>query len=138
MVNGEISVSVNSGLDVINARQRCRWLAEKLGFRASDVTLLSTLVSELARTAIALDCTGDIVIQSLQRGAKKGLSISVVESPRWNPEDPDSRDWTASAMGKQISAEARLLLLASKHVADEFEVRPSRTHGSVVRLVKWL
>ncbi len=140
MVNGEISVFINSGLDVINARQKCKWLAEEVGFHPSDVTLLSTVVSELARKAIALQCTGNIVIQSLQLAGKKGISISVLQAPAGNREEPDGERGKTSLPNRRnrFSTDDRLLLLASRHFADEFEVRSTRKDGSVVKIVKWL
>ncbi len=138
MVNGEISVLISTGLDVINARQRCRWMAEEIGFRGSDVTLLSTVVSELARRAMDLDCSGNIVIRSLQHGGRKGLSISIVETPQLQSEGPDLEDWTPASRHKRFSTDDRLLLLATRHVADEFEVRSAIKEGSIIRIVKWL
>ncbi len=123
---------------MVNARQRCKWLAEEVGFHPSDVTLLSTVVSELARKAIALECTGNIVIQSVQRAGKKGICISVLQSPSRKRDEPEFDMLKAPVRRNQFSTDERLLLLASRHFADEFEVKSTRMEGSVVRIVKWL
>jgi len=45
----EVSVPVGSDADIIIARQQGRALAEKAGFSGSDLTLVATAISEVAR-----------------------------------------------------------------------------------------
>lgn len=135
MVNGEISMLINSDLDVVNAREKGRRFAEGIGFRGSELTLLSTLISELARKVVSFDCRGNVVIQSIQIGTRKGIAISVSENLFDSYRD-SRRENSAGKDG--LSRDGRLLLLAGRHVADEFEIRPISQRGAVVKVVKWL
>lgn len=45
-------IAVADASDVIHARQHARVLAEKLGFTGTDVTLIATAVSEVARNIV--------------------------------------------------------------------------------------
>ncbi len=133
-VNAEFSVLIDSELDIVNARQKGRWLAQQIGFDGSDLTLLSTLISELARKVIAFDCKGSLVIETLQSGGKKGIAISISES---RVGDHVRRQKIPRLMDR-LTYDDRLLMLAGRHVTDEFELKPMGRQGAAVRVVKWL
>ncbi len=136
MVNGEISLMINSDLDIVNAREKGRWFAAGIGFRGSELTLLSTLISELARKVVSLHCRGDVLIQSLQDGARKGIAISVSENLM---DTYRESGYEGIRLRKEVlSRDTRLLLLAGRHIADEFEVKPVSQKGTMVKVVKWL
>ena len=135
MVNGEISLSISSEYDIVNARQRGKWFAEQIGFRGSELTILSTLISELARKVFLPGNKGRVVIQSVQRGNRKGIAINVSENP-YNTYRV--RDHESDFAQREKLSDERLRMLAGKNVADEFEVKPNDQSGSVVKVLKWL
>jgi len=136
LVNGEISITINSALDILSAREKGKELAKKIGFRGSELTLLSTLISDLARKVVTLECKGNLVIQSLQSANRKGIAISISEIPKG---DYNIFDKQVGRQAKDIlSHDERLLVLATRRIADEFEVKHRGDNGSAVRVVKWL
>lgn len=137
MVSGEFSMLINTDLDIVRAREKGKWLAREIGFNGSELTLLSTLISELARKVIALDCKGNVIIQSLQRGARKGIAISVTEAST-NALGSKGSNADFIPLRDHLSQDERLVMLAGRHVTDEFEVRPNTQKGMIVRVVKWL
>ncbi len=48
----ENSIPVRSEADIVFARQKGRELAAALGFRSTDLTLIATAISELARNIV--------------------------------------------------------------------------------------
>jgi len=79
IVTGEISLLIVSDYDVITARQRGKWFAEQIGFVGSMPTLLSSLISELARNLLISAKRGKIIIQSVQSGIKQGITVITSE-----------------------------------------------------------
>ena len=75
IVTGEISLLIVSDYDVITARQKGKWFAEQIGFVGSIPTLLSSLISELARNLLISAKHGKIIIQSVQSGINKGMTV---------------------------------------------------------------
>ncbi len=136
-VSGEVSLMIRSELDIVSAREKGRWLAKEVGFDGSTLTLLLTVISDLARKAISLDHQGTLLIQTLQRGSRRGLAISVAERPlRLGVGDAAAR--SSRRAGEHAVLEDKLLLHVGRMIADEFEVKPSGRNGALVRLVKWL
>ncbi len=135
-VNGEISLIVDSELDIVNAREKTKWLAKEIGFQGSELTVLSTLISELVRKVVAFNSKGNVTIQTLERGTKRGIAISVSTIPAKTSAKHILRsDLQAS---NKLPYDQRLIRLAGKHVADEFEILPNGLEGIVVRVVKWM
>ena len=135
MVNGEVSLLISSEYDIVTAREKGKWFAEEIGFKGSELTLLSTLISELARKVLSLNNRGRVVIRSVQRGSQKGIAINVSEN-LMIPHGISADHRRSESRDRQ--SDERLLMLAEKHVTDEFEVRPKGQIGSVVKVVKWL
>jgi serine/threonine-protein kinase RsbT len=135
-VNGEIALLINSERDILSAREKGRWLAEEIGFRGSDLTLLSTLISELARKVLSLDCKGNVEMKTLQRQGHKGIAISITDNLSGMYKNIDKA--LVPAIRDRLSRDERLLVLAGRRVADEFVVRSDGQTGAVVRVVKWL
>ncbi len=135
-VSGEVSLMIRSELDIVSAREKGRWLAKEVGFDGSTLTLLLTVISDMARKAISLDRQGTLLIQTLQRGSRRGLAISVAERPLRLSISAAAQ--SSRRAGEHAVLEDRLLQHVGRMIADEFEVKPSGRNGALVRLVKWL
>jgi serine/threonine-protein kinase RsbT len=61
-------VPIRVEIDVVVARQRARELASKLRFSSSELTLIATAVSEVARNILIYAGTGEIVLQIVEQG----------------------------------------------------------------------
>src|SRR5437867_6455104 len=82
----EIRVRIGSEHDILIARQRGRELAAEEGFVGSDLTLIATAISEIARNIVEYAREGEIVLTALRNGGRQG--IAVVASDR-GPGIPD-------------------------------------------------
>src|SRR5512143_1231354 len=71
----EALVPIASDADVMRARQKGRELASMLGFSGSDLTLLATAISEVARNIVQYASEGEIEFRSVERAGKRGLVI---------------------------------------------------------------
>src|SRR5438552_417667 len=71
----DVRVPISSDLDLVRAREQGRVLAGQLGFQHSDLTLIATAISELARNILRYARRGEIVLQQAQDSGVPGIVI---------------------------------------------------------------
>ena len=74
-MTGEMWIPIHSEVDIVAARQSGRALAVEAGFTGSELTVIATAISEVARNIVNYARTGEILLQQLQRGKQIGLLI---------------------------------------------------------------
>ena len=84
----EIAVRINEDTDIVSARQKGRVLAATLGFSSSELTLIATAISELARNIVLYAKQGEIVLRVLERGEQRGVMVRACDQ---GPGIPDIR-----------------------------------------------
>ena len=128
----EIEVLVATGNDVILARQQARALAERLGFSGTDVTLIATAVSEVARNIVEHAGKGRVSLAIVRTGDRDGLQVVAFDDgPGIDDVDLALRDGysTSGAMGLGLPGARRLM--------DELTVESERGRGTTVRMCRW-
>jgi serine/threonine-protein kinase RsbT len=128
----ETVVPIRSDVDVVNARQAARGLVSGLRFSSSDLTLIATAISEVARNIVTYAGSGEIVLRVVQRGERHGLVV--VASDR-GPGIPDIE--RAMQDGFSTSGGLGLGLPGSKRLMDEFELVSAVGKGTEVTMTKW-
>lgn len=128
----EERVTVSDRSDIITARERARFLAAQAGFSASELTLITTALSEIARNVLEHAGRGEVSLSVLQNGTKNGVKIVVTD------QGPGISD-VAQAMQDGYSSRAGMGigLAGSKRLMDEFEIRTYIGHGTTVTMKKW-
>ncbi|HVV49687.1 MAG TPA: ATP-binding protein, partial [Polyangia bacterium] len=61
--------------DIVLARQAGRELASEIGFKGSDLTLIATAISEVARNIVVYAKQGEVSLSIVQNGTRRGLSV---------------------------------------------------------------
>jgi len=126
-------VPISSSADIVTARQRGRALAAALGFSGSDLTLIATAISELARNIIEYSTTGEIVIRQDGTAGRPGIVIVARDE---GPGIPDvSR---ALSAGYSTGAGLGLGLPGVRRLMDDFEITSNAGRGTTVSVRKWL
>src|SRR5260221_11009122 len=74
-MENESRVAISSAADIVTARQKGRALATQLGFDGSDLTLIATAISEIARNIVAHAKSGEIRLTPLNQNGKYGILI---------------------------------------------------------------
>ena len=72
---GGTEVPIAGANDVILARQKGRVLAERLGFSGTDVTLIATAISEVARNIVEHAGEGVVRLSIVSDGVRAGLLV---------------------------------------------------------------
>ncbi len=126
----EIPIRVDS--DIVVARQHGRQLAAELGFNPTDLTLIATVISELARNIVCYAKHGEITVASASKSAETGITITARDDGPgiWDIE-------RAVQAGYSTSGGLGLGLPGVKRLMDEFHIESRVGKGTLVRATKW-
>ncbi len=129
----ETRMLIRSAMDIVTARQKARGLATELGFEGSDLTLIATAISEVARNMVDHAAGGELVLAAVHQGNRHGISIQARDG---GPGIPD----VALAMRYGYSTRKGLGvgLPGAKWLMDEFEIDSKVGHGTTIVMKKWL
>lgn len=129
----ERRVAIQSAADIVTARQKGRGLATEIGFNGSDLTLVATAISEVARNIVDHAKRGEIILAVVTHGNKCGISIIAQDE---GPGIPD----VARAMEYGFSTRNGLGvgLPGAKWLMDDFEIDSKVGRGTTVIMRKWL
>ncbi|PYQ04852.1 MAG: ATP-binding protein [Acidobacteria bacterium] len=129
----ESVVPISTSADIVTARQRGRALAAALGFSGSDLTLIATAISELARNIIEYATSGQIVLSPEAGNGRPGIVIVARDE---GPGIPDvSR---ALSAGYSTGPGLGLGLPGVRRLMDDFEITSNAGRGTTVSVRKWL
>src|SRR5258706_6461520 len=126
-------VAISPAADIVTARQKGRALATQLGFDGSDLTLIATAISEIARNIVAHAKSGEIRLTPLNQNGKYGILIVA------NDEGPGIPDVNrAMQYGYSTAKGLGVGLPGAKWLMDEFEIESKVGNGTKVTMRKWL
>jgi serine/threonine-protein kinase RsbT len=128
----DVQVQISSDLDLVRAREQGRVLAGQLGFPQSDLTLVATAISELARNIVRYARRGEIVLRQAQDGGVPGIVIIARDE---GPGIPDVN--RAMEQGYSTSGGLGLGLPGVRRIMDKFEIVSEVGKGTVVTATKW-
>lgn len=114
------------------ARQTGRKVAESVGFAGSDLTMISTAISELARNIIRYAKKGEVVVSPISDGGRVGVMVVARDRGPGIPDiDLAMRDGytTGTGMGLGLPGARRLM--------DEFAIFSQVAEGTTVVMKKW-
>jgi serine/threonine-protein kinase RsbT len=132
LASQEITVPVNADIDIVTARQKGRELARELGFTSTDLALIATAISELARNIILYANTGQIILAVSENGTKRGIKVVAHDD---GPGIPDVE--RALEEGFSTSRSLGLGLSGVRRLMDEFDIVSEVGHGTTVTVKKW-
>ena len=133
MNENEVLVPVASEIDVVIARQQGRELAARLGFSKTNLALIATAISEIARNIVEYADKGEMTIRVIREGGRSG--VMVVARDR-GPGIPD----IAKALedGFSTGRGLGLGLPGARRLMDEFHIESKVGKGTTVTMKKWL
>ena len=117
---------------IVEARQKGRDLAREVGFTGSDLTLIATAISEIARNIVVYAQRGEISLSVAERNGKRGiLVVARDEGPGIADIERAMRDGysTGNSLG--------LGLPGAKRLMDDFEIISAVGQGTTVTMWKW-
>ena len=132
MANEAARILIDRDGDVVTARQKGREMALLAGFSGSDLTIIATAISEIARNIVVYARRGEMLMSQVQQGAKRGLLVVARdEGPGIADIEQAMRDGFST--GKSLG----LGLPGARRLMDEFEIVSEMGKGTVVTMKKW-
>jgi len=128
----ELVVPIKAHGDVVLARQTVCGLASRLRFSGSEMTLIATAISEVARNIVTYAGSGEIVLQVVQRGQRRGILIIARDR---GPGIADIE--RAMVDGYSTSRGLGLGLPGAKRLMDEFEIVSRGGKGTEITMTQW-
>nr|WP_240157804.1 anti-sigma regulatory factor [Pseudonocardia broussonetiae] len=128
-------VPVREDADVVLVRQKGREVAAAAGFSGTDLTVIATAISEIARNIVKFAVRGEFVFSVLEEeeaGGRTGVRVVARDS------GPGIRD-VAQALedGYSTYRGLGLGLPGARRLMDEFEVVSEVGRGTTVTMTKW-
>lgn len=128
----QIRVPIQSDTDLVSARHAGRTLAEQVGFSSSELTLIATAISELARNIIEYANFGEVILEIVHKGNSRGIRIIATDSgPGITNVDMAVRG------GYSTSGGLGLGLAGVRHIMDSFDLQSTAGTGTCVTVTKW-
>jgi serine/threonine-protein kinase RsbT len=130
--DGAARVVVKRDGDIVEARQKGRELAQQIGFTGSDLTLIATAISEIARNIVVYAQAGEISLSITEKNGRPGiLVVAQDEGPGIADVERAMRDGysTGNSLGLGLPGARRLM--------DDFEISSTVGRGTTVTMRKW-
>lgn len=126
------TVPVRSSEDVVRVRQQVRQWAVGLGFSLVDQTKIVTAASEVARNTIDYGGGGELRLDRVQAGLRRGLRLV------FSDQGPGIADLAqALTDGFTTGGGLGLGLGGAKRLSNEFDIQSAPGAGTIVTLVRW-
>jgi serine/threonine-protein kinase RsbT len=126
-------VDVNNSDDIVTARQAGHELARKLGFSLTDVTMIATAISEIARNITSYAGRGEVRVGVQYRDGRQALVV------RAEDDGPGIADIErALEDGYSTGRGLGLGLPGARRLMDRLVVESAPGKGTVVEMWKWI
>ena len=128
----EIRVAIRTDADVVTARQEARTMGSALGFTSTDLTLLATAISEIARNITTYAGEGEVCLRVVREGARHGIEVEAIdEGPGIANVELAMQDGYTTGNGLGLG------LPGTRRLVDDFELDTTPGSGTRIRMVKW-
>src|SRR5580693_6405454 len=133
MVAGEIVVAINHPDDIVGARKAGHQLALDLGFSLTDVTMIATAISEVARNITSYAGAGAIRVAVGDREGRQALVVRAEdEGPGIANIERAMEDGYSTGRGLGLG------LPGARRLMDRLIVESAPGQGTVIEMWKWI
>jgi serine/threonine-protein kinase RsbT len=131
-VADDVRVAIRTDADVVTARQEARAMGTSLGFTSTDLTLLATAISEVARNVTAYAGEGEVALRVVRDRGREGIEVVCSdEGPGIANVELAMQDGYTTGNGLGLG------LPGTRRLVDVFELETASGEGTRIRLVKW-
>ena len=132
-MKSEVHITIDSGADIVTARQEGRRLAAEAGFSGTDLTIIATAISELARNIVAYAHDGEIILALVGDGDRKGFRVVARDGgPGIANIELAMQDGYSTGRGLGLG------LPGTRRLMDEFRISSKVGVATTVTAIKWL
>ena len=128
----DVRVAIRTDADVVTARQAARAMGAELGFGSTDLTLLATAISEVARNVTTYAGEGEVRLRTVDVNGRRGIEVVAAdEGPGIEDVERAMQDGYTTGNGLGLG------LPGTRRLVDDFELETAPGAGTRIRLVKW-
>lgn len=132
-MKNEARIAIGSGADIVTARLEGRQLAAEAGFNGSDLTVIATAISEVARNIVEYARNGEILLSIVHDGNKHGLRVVARDDGPGIPNiEQAMQDGFSTGRGLGLG------LPGTRRLMDEFAIKSKVGEGTTVTATKWI
>ena len=132
-MEGDIVVDIDNSDDIVAARKAGHQLALDLGFSLTDVTMIATAISEIARNITSYAGRGAVRVAVADREGRKALVV------RAEDDGPGIADIErAMEDGYSTGRGLGMGLPGARRLMDRLIVESALGRGTVVEMWKWV
>jgi serine/threonine-protein kinase RsbT len=125
-------LDIRSADDVVKVRQQTRVAAVEAGLSLVDQTKVITAASELARNTLDYGGGGELVLEVLEEGSRRGVRLTFVDhGPGIADIQLALKDGFTSGSGLGLG------LGGSKRLSNEFAIESKIDFGTKVTIARW-
>jgi serine/threonine-protein kinase RsbT len=125
-------LAIRAGDDVVRARQAVRALALQAGFSLVDQTKIITAASEIARNTLDYGGGGELTLELLRDGARRGLRLTFTDrGPGISDIEQALKDGYTTGNGLGLG------LSGAKRLSNEFAIDSRPGAGTKITLARW-
>ncbi|BBX99299.1 anti-sigma regulatory factor [Mycobacterium lacus] len=129
----DIVVNIDKPDDIVAARKAGHQLASELGFSLTDVTMIATAISEVARNITSYAGRGAVRVTVADREGRQALVV------RAEDEGPGIADVErALEDGYSTGRGLGLGLPGARRLMDRFTIESALGKGTVIEMWKWV
>jgi serine/threonine-protein kinase RsbT len=129
----DIVVDIRNPDDIVEARKAGHHLALDLGFSLTDVTMIATAISEIARNITSYAGRGAVQVAVAEREGRKALVV------RAEDDGPGIADIErAMEDGYSTGRGLGMGLPGARRLMDRLIVESALGHGTVIEMWKWV
>jgi serine/threonine-protein kinase RsbT len=131
-MSGNSIVKIHHDADVLTARKAARSLGAELGFASTDLALIATAISEIARNILNYAKHGEMIIAAVQEHARRGIVVTARD------QGPGIADiGRAMQDGYSTGHGLGLGLPGARRLMDEFSIESKVGEGTTIVMKKW-
>jgi RNA polymerase sigma factor (sigma-70 family) len=131
-VAGEVRIPIRTDADVVTARRQGRELAAQAGFSATELTIIATAISEIARNIVMFAERGEVLVGLVGENRRQGVTVVARDAGPGIPDlEQAVRDGYSGYGGMGLG------LPGSRRLMDEFEISSEVDKGTTVTMTKW-
>ncbi len=128
----KVRIPISADTDVVTARQQGRQLASTLDFSATEVTLIATAISEVARNIVTYADEGELCVAIVEHRGRRGIRVVATDRGPGIPDlDKALQDGFSSGQGMGLG------LPGARRLMDDFTVESVPGTGTTVEMIRW-
>ena len=128
----ETRIAVSADPHIVAARQAARSVAAEAGFPSTELTVLATAVSEIARNIVRFAGLGEVIVEQVEDKDRRGVRIVARDAgPGIVDLERATQDGYSTCQGLGLG------LPGAKRLMDEFEIATKPGRGTTVTMTKW-